>query len=76
MAANNNKRLSSLALDFSDQAMIIVLLGTAASITLIDSPALGHKQLQAQTEFLVVLLFIEQNFIWRDPKASLLYWKL
>ena len=73
---------------FLIEGMITVMLGIATFFILDDTPALGHKWLQPQElRFLEVQRFIkqggrfqdeskEQNFIWRDLKASLLDWRL
>jgi MFS family permease len=73
---------------FLIEGMITVMLGIATFFILVDTPALGHKWLQPhEIRFLEVQRFIkqggrfqdeskEQNFIWRDLKASLLDWKL
>ena len=73
---------------FLIEGMITVILGVATFFVLVDTPALGHKWLrQEEIRFLEVQRFIkqggrfqdeskEQNFIWRDLKASLSDWRL
>ena len=73
---------------FLIEGMVTVILGVATFFVLVDTPALGHKWLQQEEiRFLEVQRFIkqggrfqdeskEQNFIWRDLKASLLDWRL
>jgi sugar phosphate permease len=73
---------------FLIEGMITIMLGIATFFILVDTPALGHKWLQPhEIRFLEFQRFIkqggrfqdeskEQNFIWRDLKASLLDWKL
>jgi len=73
---------------FLIEGMVTVILGVATFFVLVDTPALGHKWLRPEEiRFLEVQRFIkqggrfqdeskEQNFIWRDLKASLLDWRL
>jgi hypothetical protein len=73
---------------FLIEGMVTVILGVSTFFVLVDTPALGHKWLRPEEiRFLEVQRFIkqggrfqdeskEQNFIWRDLKASLLDWRL